>query len=331
MFKFFKGKIFLPKTCRLEACSLCQLNCKDCYMRKNNSGKIGKGYLTAKNFEKFLDLNSYLKQIELSNNGEIFLNPELIDIMKIAYDRKIIITASNGVNFNNVKDEVLEALVKYNFRMVTISIDGASNETYSKYRVNGNFDKVIENIKKLIEIKNKYNNWQPYILWQYIVLPTDCDIEEIRKAKQIAAELGIDITFKKDWGNFLPPNLKEVEKETNLSYEKETLRSIDKSRWIPCADTFFNPQINWDGRFLGCCCLFDDIYDLNAFDLSLEEILKSKQIAEVKNLIKGKYWGKEKAKTIKCYNCWFYSKICRDNEFIKEKELSPQNASSSYK
>ena len=294
-------------------------------MRLNNSGAIGKGYLTAKNFEKFLDLNPQIKKIELSNNGEIFLNPELIDIMRIAYERKVLLFAYNGVNFNNVKDDVLEALIKYDFRGITLSIDGASNETYSKYRVNGNFDKVIENVKKLLELKKKYNSYKLYIIWQYIIMATDCDIQEIRKAKKMAKELGIDIFFKKDWQNFVPSNVKEIEAETNLVYENDTLRSIDKSRWIPCADTFLNPQINWDGRFLGCCCLFDNIYSLNAFELSLEEILKSSQVKDIKNLIMGKYWGTEKAKTLKCYDCWFYGKICKENSFVKKKELCLSN------
>ncbi len=68
MFNIFKNKDYLPTYCKLEACSLCQLNCRTCFMRLKNYGKIGKGYLTAKNFEKFLKLNPQIKKIELSNS-----------------------------------------------------------------------------------------------------------------------------------------------------------------------------------------------------------------------------------------------------------------------
>ncbi len=321
MFDYFKKKFHAPTSCRLEACSLCQLNCRTCPMRLNNSGKIGNGYLTAKNFEKFINLNPTIKEIELSNNGEIFLNPELVDIMRIAYEKHVDIHAYNGVNFNNVKDEVIDALVKYDFRIIHFSIDGASNESYGKYRINGNFDRVIENIKKLNETKKKYGKDFPIMRWQYVILPYNSSIEEIRKAKDMAKDLGMEIYFKKDWRNFIPKNVKEVEKETNLLYEEGTLLSNWEERWVPCTEVLFNPQVNWDGRFLGCCNLIDEIYDLNAFELSLEEILNSKEIKDVVKLVMGKYHGKEKAKTSKCYTCWFYADLCKTKKFITKKEF----------
>ena len=57
------------------------------------------------------DINSNILSIELSNWGEIFLNPELKEIIKYAYSKKIGLFADNGVNFNNVSDEVLECLI----------------------------------------------------------------------------------------------------------------------------------------------------------------------------------------------------------------------------
>jgi MoaA/NifB/PqqE/SkfB family radical SAM enzyme len=58
------------------------------------------------------------------------------------------VTADVGVNLNNVKDAQLEALVKYRVKSMKVSIDGASQETYEQYRVGGNFDKVIANVKR---------------------------------------------------------------------------------------------------------------------------------------------------------------------------------------
>ena len=58
-------------------------------------------------------------------------------------------TAYTGVNLNNVKENMLESLVKYKFRKMVCAIDGASNEIYKIYRVNGSFEKVIQNIEKI--------------------------------------------------------------------------------------------------------------------------------------------------------------------------------------
>ena len=336
MFKLYKAlRNYKSKNVKIDACSICQLNCETCYMRKQNSGLpygVGKGYLKAKDFEKFLQMNPYVERIELSNNGEIFLNPELEEIIKIAYKyqilngHQILLTGYNGVNFNNISDKVLEALVKYNNIMaLTLSIDGASQEVYSKYRRNGNFEKVIENIKKLNEYKKKYNSKFPQLLWQYIINKYNYDINEIKNAKKIAKELNINIFFKKDWNDFIPPNKKEVEQETGLNYSSKFLFEknieLNKTRWLPCRDLFNEPQINYDGKFLGCCVNFLHNYDLNVFELGLEKVLKSKVVKQTKKMLMGKYKDKDFIKSFPCYNCWFYQKMKKENDFITKEEV----------
>src|SRR4030042_1631302 len=130
------SKQIRPKKIRLEASSVCQLRCHSC----PNADKailptVGTGFLRLSDFQKLLDENPWIEKIELSNYGEIFLNPDLLEIIKHAYKRKVALTAANGVNLNSVKIEVLEGLVKYKFRRMTVSIDGASNETYKQYRI----------------------------------------------------------------------------------------------------------------------------------------------------------------------------------------------------
>lgn len=333
MFELYKAlRNYKPKNVKLEACSICQLNCETCYMRQHNSGDVGKGYLKAKDFKKFLQMNPYVKLIELSDNGEVFLNPELEEIIKIAFKYQIInkhpikLNAENGVNFNNVKDSDLEALVKYgNFEIISFSIDGASQKVYSKYRRNGNFDKVIENIKKLNEYKKKYNSNFPLLRWQYIVNKYNYDINEIKKAKKLAKELNMTIFFKKDWKDFIPPNKKEIEKETGINYNNLKLYSEkqDKtSRWIPCYDLFYVPQINYDGTFLGCCCKFTNLYKENVFELGLEKVLKSKTVKKTKKMLMGKYQNRNFIKKLPCYNCFFYKNMKKENNFITKEEVN---------
>ena len=87
---------------------------------------IGRGFLRFEDFRKLLDDNPGLELIELSHAGEIFLNPALLSM---AHQRGVKLTAENGVNLNKIRQEVLEGLVKYQFRKLVCSIDGASEET----------------------------------------------------------------------------------------------------------------------------------------------------------------------------------------------------------
>ncbi len=76
----------------MEACTLCQLNCPACWFRVDEYGIKKKnhtffGYLKFDDFKNFVDDNPQIESIELSNNGEIFLNPELNKIIEYAYKK----------------------------------------------------------------------------------------------------------------------------------------------------------------------------------------------------------------------------------------------------
>ena len=129
-----------PVKIRLDAATACQLKCPSCPTARGEIAKsIGAGFLKFEDFRVFINQNPRIRKIELSNWGEIFLNPEIIKILEYAYLNKVDLCCENGANFNKVSNEILEALVKYQFRNITCSIDGASADTYAIYRRKGNF------------------------------------------------------------------------------------------------------------------------------------------------------------------------------------------------
>jgi len=279
----------LPRRVKIDASSLCQLHCGSCAMRIYNYGDRGKGYLKFDDFARFLKMNSYVREIELSNHGEIFLNPDLPKIIEYAHSKKVKLTAWNGVNFNTVSDKVLETLVKCKFYGVNIAIDGASQEVYSQYRGNGNFDKVINNIKKLNEYKEKYNSPLPLLNWQYIILECSEIESEIKKAKEMAKELNCRIFFIKDHAGFIPKNAKMIERETNLCYEnKNNVLSRYTERNVPCVDLWKFPQINYDGRLFGCSNNTTKDFGVNVFEIGLRKSLNSKIVKHSKKMLTGK-------------------------------------------
>src|SRR5579871_62520 len=136
-----------PRAIQIDASSHCQLACPVCPTATGKTRPaLGAGHLKLKDFERLLDQNPEIAEVELSNYGEMFLNPQLPDLLACAHERKVVVSGSNGVNLNFARREALEAVVKYRVRALTCSIDGATQETYAKYRVNGNLSKVLEHI-----------------------------------------------------------------------------------------------------------------------------------------------------------------------------------------
>lgn len=310
-----------PTKIHLEAMGACQLKCPACPTASGEiRPNIASGYLRADNFRKLLDENPSINHVELSNYGEIFLNPQIVDIMRHAQEKGVKITAENGVNLNTMKEEVLEGLVKYQFNSMTCSIDGASNETYSIYRVKGNFDTVMDNIKKINEYKRKYNSKYPVMTWQFIVFGHN--EHELPQARKMAEELGMDFKPKLNWDEEYSPiqNREFVElqigKEATRSQYKEAT-GIDYSRGI-CHQLWYEPQINWDGKLLGCCRNFWGDFGDNVFEHGLQNAINNPKIKAARSALQGAI---EAPEDLPCITCNIYKGMTADNKFITNSEL----------
>lgn len=308
-----------PVNVVLDACTLCQLDCRDCYMRKENYSHVGAGYLTYDNFAKFIEKNDFIKKIELSNCGELFLNPDLEKILKLAFERKVSLTAWSGVNLNTVSDEMLENLIKYQFVGLKVSIDGASNEVYCQYRRKGDFETVINNIKKINAYKEKHHAHFPVVEWQYIVMDCTQDIEEIKKAKKLAAELNVKIVFKKTYMPFTPSSPELLEKETGLSYKTTQQKALFSYKWHGkyCIAFWTQPRINFDGRLFGCCCDHTG-FDINVFEEGLEKALACEKIQYVRKMLMNEVPQKDISP---CAKCWMFDYMKKHNDFVTQEEI----------
>ncbi|MCI8598708.1 MAG: radical SAM protein [Lachnospiraceae bacterium] len=308
-----------PRWVRLETCTLCQLDCTYCYMRTGNFGTMGKGYINYEAFSKFVNENPHIHKIEISNNGEVFLNPDLGKILKLASEKEIEIVIGNGANFNTVSDEILELLVKTQVTFINLSIDGASQEIYSIYRRKGDFDKVISNIKKLNQWKEKYHSKYPILQWQYILMDhNECDVE---KASLMAKELNMNIFYKYECvkGKFEPKDREKLEKITGLKYfsMEEYNRNHNSVYGADfCYQTLFSPQINFDGRLLGCCMLWNEDFGINVFEEGLINGLNSEKYLKMIRLLLGMEQSFEQLEGVPCLHCGQCGRNIRERNFL---------------
>lgn len=316
----------LPKKLRIDACSMCQLNCPGCFVRLNEEKvrkSCGFGYLKFKDFKKLVDEND-IQEVALSNLGEIFLNPELIDIIRYAYEKDIRLSALTGVNLNYLTDEMAEALVKYDFGPINVSIDGATPKTYAIYRRGGDFHTVINNIKKINYYKSKYDSPNPDLTYKFILFGHN--EHEIDKAKRLAESLDMHISFVPNYYDRYSPvkDLEMIKKKTGLDLRKsfneitsENYKKNPNANWWHCKYLWSAPQINWDGKVLGCCHLYWDCFGGNAFKEGLQNALNNPKYIYAKNMIAN---NKKPKPDIPCSNCELF-KFLKDHKI----RVKPKN------
>lgn len=305
----------MPTRIRIETSSFCQLRCPAC---PTTSGEIhpavGSGFLKLSNFVKLLQENPQITDVELSNFGEIFLNPELLDIMAHAFERRVTLRADNGVNLNNVKEPVLDGLVRYRFNSLTCSIDGASNETYAMYRVRGNFDTVIENIRKINFYKQKHRSKYPLLTWQYVIFGHN--EHEIPIARAMAHELDMRFYPKLSWDPEFSPvkDIEYVKKEVGASSREEYAQQEGLHYMqAVCNQLWDQPQINWDGKLLGCCYQYWGDFGANVFEDGLSESLNNETMSYAREMLLGKKPARE---GIPCTTCNVYQTMKTNEKWL---------------
>jgi MoaA/NifB/PqqE/SkfB family radical SAM enzyme len=307
-----------PKKIRLETSSFCQLRCPSCpTTSKAIHPAVGSGFLGLNDFRSLLDENPSVRAVELSNYGEIFLNPDLSKIIREAFRRNVKLSANNGVNLNHAKESVLEDLVKYQFSSMTCSIDGASDETYRVYRVKGNFERVIRNIQRINDFKNWYRSLYPRLLWQFVVFGHN--EHEIPLARKLASDLDMEFRVKLSWGaDFSPVRNREfVRKQVGLdAATRAEFREKHGSDYMQaiCHQLWDQPQINWDGRVLGCCRNFWGDFGGNAFKDGLLRSVNNEKIEHAREMLLGK---KAARPDIPCTSCEIYLEMKADQKWLK--------------
>jgi MoaA/NifB/PqqE/SkfB family radical SAM enzyme len=315
-------KAVTPTRLRIEASSFCQLRCPSC---PTTAGAIhpavGSGYLKLEDFRDLLDENPCVTRVELSNYGEVFLNPNLLKILSYANDKGVAITLENGVNLNHVRDEALEGLVKYRVRAVRCSIDGASPETYRIYRIRGDFNSVIANIERINCFKQQYQSELPRLVWQFVVFGHN--EHEIPAAREMAGRLGMEFRIKLSWDpDFSPIRNKDfVRLQTGSAITRAEHEQLSGKKYKSeiCHQLWDNPQINWNGKVLGCCRNFWGDFGGNVFTDGLIPSLNNEKISYARDMLCGK---KPPRDDIPCTTCEMYIAMRQRSKFMVQRGSS---------
>jgi hypothetical protein len=266
-----------------------------------------------------MDDNPGIVQIEPSNYGELFLNPELLEILAFAHRRGVALTADNGANLNTARPAALDGLVKYGFRRLTCSIDGATPETYLRYRAGGDFRAVLENLRKINACKQEYGTPYPLLTWQFVVFSHNR--HELEAAKGLVKQLRMKFVTKLSWNQDSPGEepcgpgeLSGGDPASRRAYRDRY--GVEYTRGI-CRRLWVMPQVNWDGRILGCCRNFWGEFGGNAFTDGILAVLNSERIKYARGMLLGRNPPRE---DVPCSTCEQYLTMSLDGRWLTPSE-----------
>ncbi len=277
-----------PISMSFEPTTSCNLRCPECPSGLRAFTRP-KGMLDQSFFQKTIDeLAKELVYLIFYFQGEPYLNPDFLDMVKYASDKGIYTATSTNAHF--LSDERAKQTVESGLDRLIISIDGTTQDVYQQYRRGGRLDRVLAGAKNVIKWKKQLKSKTPFVFFQFLVVkPNEHQIEEVKK---LAREIGVDqVRFKTAQvynyknGNPLIPSL---DKFSRYRKKADGSYAIKNKLANHCWRLWHDPVVTWDGLVVPCCFDKDAIHRMGDLkQKSFKEIWQDKQYMKFRTQILG--------------------------------------------
>lgn len=260
-----------PYSLTIEPTNRCNLNCLEC-PSGNNSSTRPKGFVDINLYKKIIDeVKGFVFYHMIYFQGEPLFHPNLFEFIRYADQNKIFTCTSTNGHF--LTEENCENIVQSGLKKLIISVDGVTQESYSKYRVGGDLEKVKQGIQTLTKIKHKFNARYPIINLQFLVFRhNQHEIDEFKKlAKQLRAD---QVSIKSAQIDSPEQNLHlipTIDKYSRYSLRNNTLYIKNKLK-NKCLRIWNTLVVTWDGYVVPCC--FDKSSEFPVGNLKTQAAIK---------------------------------------------------------
>lgn len=288
-----------PVSVSIEPTTSCNLRCPECPSGLRSFTRPT-GMLQTDLFRQTLgQIGSRISYLLFYFQGEPYLNPQFLDMVKLAAARRIYTATSTNAHYLN--DANAKATVESGLDRLIVSIDGTTQESYEQYRVGGDLQKVIEGTKKILHWKKQLKSKTPHVIFQFLVVqPNEHQLDEVQR---LGKELGVDeVRFKTaqlyDYvnGNSLLPKNEKYARYKKMDDGSFRLKNAMDNH---CWRLWHSTVITWDGKMVPCC--FDKDAQHTVGDLqhqSFEQIWKGKELSDFRSAVL-----RSRAEIDICKNC----------------------------
>lgn|GEM_PF-1449707 len=209
-----------PREAYIEVAARCNLRCIMCPITVDPRYQPGSGWpglLEPEHFERLEPVFATLHRAHLFGLGEPLLNPHLFD-----YARRLSragVEVWTTTNATLIDDSKAEAMFEAGFDRVSVSIDGATPETYERIRKRGKWEDLLLGLEALGRTRRRHG--RPYLVISMVGMVSN--LEETSQLVELAHRVGADEVFIEviyDWPH---PDLHEV-------YRRETVSNLGTER-----------------------------------------------------------------------------------------------------
>lgn len=276
----------LPFALSIEPTTACNLGCPACPSGlKAFSRPTGKLDL-AQHKQWLSQLSDSVFYVNYYFQGEPFLHPQFLELIREAKQHKIYTATSTNAHF--IDQKKARDIVSSGLDRLIISIDGLTQDTYESYRIHGQLEKVISGAKAMVEAKKEAQSATPHLIFQFLVVKAN--EHQIPQVQELADEIGIDeVRFKtaqvydyKNGNELIPDN----EAYSRYIKQKDGTYRFKYKGGNSCWRMWSSSVLTWDGQVVPCCFDKDAQHTLGSLqEQSFESIWKSPAYRSFRNTV----------------------------------------------
>ena len=298
-----------PYRLYIDPLNACNLRCPLC---PTGQGLMpSRGQMSLETFRQIFDMfREYVDWVALYNWGEPLLHPRIFEMVRHVAHHRVRTMISTHLNVPFSVDRA-EEMIESGLSQLIVSLDGATPETYGRYRLGGDFDDVMRNLRTLAEIKRRKGSRWPEVVVQFIVfrhnehevgpmaalagqvggrlsvVPATCDMGAVAEMSPQEA-----VARHGDW---LPtaPRYRRYDRAGNWVYTTEACESL----WNTAV-------FRWDGAVFPCCLPYKDEHRVgNIHENEFESLWNGPAYQKGRSLF-GKASARRAAGPVVCDRCY---------------------------
>ena len=222
----------------------CNFSCPMCTWNAETTSRFGKDkWFPFEVWTELIDeaISKGLKSIRLNQINEPLIRQDIVKFVEYARSKGIldIYFSTNG---SLLTEKISRGLIEAGLLRLQVSLDAATEETYNKIRIGGDYHKILANIDRFLEIRDELGSQLPTLRVNFVKTPENVheldDFVEMweNKADFVGVQdlLGIVEAFDKSKKETYDSNLEDFK----------------------CAQPFQHMTVRSNGHILPCCSFF---------------------------------------------------------------------------
>jgi MoaA/NifB/PqqE/SkfB family radical SAM enzyme len=241
-----------PILVKIDISPACNLRCTYCVHASPSAdmtGALAEQTFSNRQRMSVSEFTSIIRQIAgrsaavaLYYVGDPLMHPELATFCSIISNAGLNSHVSTNFSFN-LSDRRLTAIVQSGLSHLTVCVDSMRQERYELTRVGGKIKLVLDNLERILRIRNASGLTRPHVEVQFIKYQHN--IDEVDDAAEWCRRRGVD-QFTEYWGN--------LHNYADLNPSDCHKGDPREAQLLPhCAWPWFAMQIKYDGNIIPCC------------------------------------------------------------------------------